>query len=421
MSTYQITWGALTAGEITTSGSKNAALPLIASTLFFDHAELHNVPDISDIHLMIEIMESMGSIVKFEDHIFTIDNTNLSLTNLKTALFKKARATYYFIPPLLARFGEVSLLYPGWCSIGKRPIDWIIEGLGALGFKSAGEGEELSFKWTTTDKDVSVNAAFSVGTTIVMLLSALSRNWTTQIELAAYEPHVMNLIDVLRSVWAQIALRYDHTIIIKPSTLSKTLQGTVISDYIVSGTLAVIGALTAKEYIDIHKARIEDLTAFLHVIKWMGVRFEQLEGDTLRVWRSRNLKPTKLQTNIYPGFPTDLQSPTAILMTQAEWVSRIHEVLFEGRLNWLVELEMMRGHIALMNPHEAMVFGRTALRAARVSSWDLRSWAAMLVAGMIASGITELDNVSHIERGYEDFVENLNSIGAKIVKEADKN
>lgn len=172
----------------------------------------------------------------------------------------------------------------------------------------------------------------------------------------------MNMVDILRESGADIALRYDHTIIIKPQVLKKHLSGTVIGDYIVSGTLTIIGALTAKEYIDIHDARIEDLSAFLTSIEKIGVKFEKKENDTLRVYRSKNLSATNIQTNIYPGFPTDLQSPTAILMSQAEGTSKIHEILFEGRLNWLVELEMMRGHVALLNPHEAMIFGKTPLR-----------------------------------------------------------
>ncbi len=247
----------------------------------------------------------------------------------------------------------------------------------------------------------------------MLLLAALSRNAETTIQLAAYEPHVMTIIDVMRSAGADIALRYDHTIIISSAPLALEMSGRVIGDYIVSGTLAVIGALTSENFIDIHEARIPDLTAFLHIISRMGVRYE-IQADTLRVYRTHDLQPAELQTNIYPGFPTDLQSPTSILMTQAEGVSRIHEVLFEGRLNWLVELEKMRGHIALMNPHEALIFGKTALRGTQVSSWDLRSGAAMLIAGMIASGETVLDNVSHIERGYENFVDGLRSLGAKI-------
>lgn len=416
MSIYTITWWAETQGEIWVSGSKNAALPMIASTLFFETAELNNVPDISDTHLMKDILESLGSKVTFEKNTFIVDNSQLSLSNIRQDLFKKARATYYLIPPLLARFGEVNLTYPGGCSIGKRPIDGIVRGLEQLGYASTQIDETLAFKWQSHANDMAVNAYFSVGSTIVLLLAALKRTGTTRIELSAYEPHVMNMIDVLRDAGADIALRYDHTIIIHPKELSKHLSGTVIWDYIVSGTLAIIGALTAKEYIDIHDARIEDLSAFLVSIEKMGVKFEKKDNDTLRVYRSRKLIASNIQTNIYPWFPTDLQSPTAILMSQADGVSRIHEILFEGRLNWLVELETMRGHIALMNPHEAMIFGKTSLRGAKVSSWDLRSGAAMLIAGMIASGITELDNVSHIERGYENFVERLQGIGAKIEK-----
>lgn len=416
MSIYTITWGAQTRWEIWVSGSKNAALPLIASTLLFETAELTNVPDISDVHLMKDILESLGSKVSFEKNTFTIDNSGLNLTNLRQELFKKARATYYLIPPLLSRFGEVSLTYPGGCSIGKRPIDGIVKGLENLGYASSQIDEILSFRGQSHADNTSVNAYFSVGSTIVLILAALGRTGTTTIELAAYEPHVMNVIELLREAGADIALRYDHTIIIKPTTLKKHLTGKVISDYIVSGTLAIIGALTAEEYIDIHDARIGDLSAFLTSIEKMWVRFEK-KDDTLRIYRSKNLTAANIQTNIYPGFPTDLQSPTAILMSQADGVSRIHEILFEGRLNWLVELEKMRGHIALMNPHEAMIFGKTALRGTKVSSWDLRSGAAMLIAGMIASGTTELDNVSHIERGYENFVERLQGIWAKIEKQ----
>lgn len=416
MSIYTITWWVQTRWEIRVSGSKNAALPLIASSLLFETAELTNVPDISDVHLMKEILESLGSVVTFEKNILTIDNKNISLANLKQELFKKARATYYLIPPLLARFGEVSLTYPGGCNLGKRPIDGIVKGLEKLGYTSDQVDEKLSFRGQSHTDDISVNAYFSVGSTIVLLLAALKRTGETRIELAAYEPHVMNLIELLKLAGADITLNYDHTIIVKPTTMKSHLSGKVIGDYIVSGTLAIIGALTAEEYIDIHDARIGDLTAFLVSLEKMGVKFEKKGSDVLRVFRAWNLQAADIQTNIYPGFPTDLQSPTAILMSQAEGISHIQEVLFEGRLNWLVELETMRGHIALMNPHEAMIFGKTLLRGAKVSSWDLRSGAAMLIAGMIATGTTELDNVSHIERGYENFVERLQGIGAKIEK-----
>lgn len=244
------------------------------------------MPDISDVHLLKDILESLGAVVTFEKNTFTVDNKNLSLTNLRHELFKKARATYYLIPPLLSRFGEVSLTYPGGCSIGKRPIDGIVKGLEKLGYASSQIDEMLSFRGQSHADDTSVNAYFSVGSTIVLILAALGRTGTTTIELSAYEPHVMNVIELLREAGADIALRYDHTIIVKPTTLKKHLTGKVVSDYIVSGTLAIIGALTAEEYIDIHDARIADLTAFLTNIEKMGVRFEKRGSDVLRVFRA---------------------------------------------------------------------------------------------------------------------------------------
>ena len=335
---------------------------MIASTLLFKHAKLTHVPDISDVHLMGEILTSLGAKITFENNTFTVDNTHLSLENLRTELFKKARATYYLIPPLLAKFGEVTLTYPGGCSIGKRPIEGIINGLEDLGYVSSQVDETLLFTGKTHEKDVTLNAYFSVGSTIVLLLTALNRKANTRIELAAYEPHVMNMVDMLRSAGANIALRYDHTIIVTPAPLAESMETRVISDYIVSGTMAIIAALTAKEYVDIHDARREDLSAFLHTIKQMGVKYEALGEDSLRVYRSKKLKPTTLQTNIFPGVPTDLQSPTCVLLTQVDGFIRGHDVMFVGRLQWISELENMRGHTALMNPHEAMIFGKTALR-----------------------------------------------------------
>ena len=213
MSTYTITGGAQTSGDITVSGSKNAALPMIASTLFFETAELKML-DISDVHLMKEILESLGSKVSFEKNTFTVDNKNLSLENIRQDLFKKhEQPTISSLPPGSIWWSKST--YPGGCSIGKRPIDGIVRGLEQLGYASTQIDEMLAFKGQSHDNDITVNAYFSVGSTIVLLLAALKRTGTTRIELAAYEPHVMNMIDVLRDAGADIALRYDHTIIIK--------------------------------------------------------------------------------------------------------------------------------------------------------------------------------------------------------------
>ena len=174
--------------------------------------------------------------------------------------------------------------------------------------------------------------------------------------------------------------------------------------------------MCSRDYIDIHQARIADLTSFLQKSREIGVKFDDLGNDTLRVYHSEKLNPVNIQTNIFPGFPTDLQSPFAILLTQAEGISRIQEIMFEGRLNYLVEIEKMRGHPAILNPHEAMIFGKTPLRGATVSSWDLRAGVAMIIAGLIASGETCITNVAYIERGYEDIIGKMRKLGVNIEK-----
>lgn len=283
-----------------------------------------------------------------------------------------------------------------------------------------GEWENIAFQWKNNSQDLVLRANFAVTATENIIMMAALRSGKTTIELAAIEPHVINLIDFYRSLWVQISIDFKHTIIIEgnPNITRKVASATVISDYIESGTFIVLGALTAEPSIRIEWARIHDLTAFLGKCEDAWVRFDvDKEHDIITVYNSRtSLKPTNIQTNIFPGFPTDLQSPFALMLTQAEWISRIHEVLFEGRLNWLIEAEKMKGHIAIMNPHEAMIFGRTHLKWTTVSSWDLRAWVTMIIAGMIARGDTLITNVEYIERGYEDIVGKISSLWGIIEK-----
>jgi UDP-N-acetylglucosamine 1-carboxyvinyltransferase len=177
----------------------------------------------------------------------------------------------------------------------------------------------------------------------------------------------------------------------------------------------VIAALCAKDYIDIQNARIEDLYVFIEKLKEAGVKVEDMGNDTLRVYRATDIKPTSFQTNIYPGFPTDLQSPFTLLLTQANGMSKVHEVLFESRLNWLVELEKLGANVAILNPHQAMIFGPTRFKAgATLTSWDLRAGAAVVIAALLVSGETHITNIDYIKRGYDNFVENLQKLGADI-------
>ncbi len=405
-------------GTVSISGSKNAALPMIAAALLFRNATLRNVPDIGDVRTFLQIVESLGVAVSFENGVLKTDTSAMSDSGMRQDLVKKIRASILLVPAMLERFGSVEIPYPGGCNIGKRPIGEHTGGLSSLGYRVHDSDSGVRLSGKAVSGDLEIGMGFAVTATENLIMASVLRNGKTRLVLSAIEPHVMNLVAFLNAHGANITVRYDHTIEIDgvPSLL-ETAEFDVISDYIESGTFVILGAIASKDFLDIRNARQNDLRSFLGKCREAGVKFEDLGNDTLRVYRSvDSLKAVKMQTNVFPGFPTDLQSPFAILMTQCEGVSRIQEIMFEGRLNWLVEIEKMKGHVALMNPHEALVFGKTRLRGTTVSSWDLRAGVAMILAGLVAEGETRITNVEYIERGYEDIVGKIRSLGAVVEK-----
>ncbi len=412
-----INWPQKLSGIVEISGSKNAALPLIACGLFFEKFTLHNVPRIGDVFTFLSIIQSLGVEVHFIGNTLTLDTKNMDIAKLDVALIKKIRVWIFLFPALLKRFRNLEIPYPGGCNIWKRPLDEHIKGFEAFGYINEGTDDLLHFSGNYTKDDVNISAAFAVTATENIIMTAAFRSGKTTIELAAIEPHVINLVEFLRSIGIKIDICHDHTIVIEwIKEAPKEATATVIHDYIESGTFIVLAALTAAKSITIRNARLKDLKFFLAKCSEAWVRYEtRHEEDSIIVHNSReSLHRVNLQTNIFPGFPTDLQSPFALLLSQAEGVSRIHEVLFEGRLNWLVEIEKMKWHIAIMNPHEALIFGKTALKWSTVSSWDLRAGVTMILAGLIATGETQITNVEYIERGYEDIIWKIAKLGGKI-------
>lgn len=404
------------AWSVTIWGSKNAALPLIAAALLVPgKVKLTNVPDILDVHDFLHFYESLGASTKFQNNILEIDSSSISEKNINTEQIARTRAGIYFMAGLLSRFTHANLPYPHGDKIWKRPIDEHINGYKDMGYAFQEDGELLQFSGAGSDEDVTITAYFAVTATANLIMGAATRQGITAIELAAFEPHIFNLIDFLRHAGVSIDIRYDHTIIVHGTRELKTdIEFEVISDYLQSGTFAIIGALASKEYIDIHRARIADLGAFLYKLHEAGVKTEDLWNDTLRVYRSDSLKAVNIQTNIFPGFPTDLMPLFTVLMTQCEWTSRIHEVLYEGRLSWLVEYERLGCTPRIVNLHEAKIEGPNQLMWSRVNSWDLRSWAAMVLAGLIAEGETTVENIYWIKRGYDNLIEKLKELGAQI-------
>jgi UDP-N-acetylglucosamine 1-carboxyvinyltransferase len=416
----KISWPQSLTGTVKISGSKNAALPLLAAGLFFEKFTLHNVPKIGDVLTFLSIVESLWIEVHWDWNTVSYNTSKLSIAHIDRDKIKKIRVWIFLFPALLDRLGALEIPFPGGCNIWKRPINEHLDAFLAFWFENMWEWENIAFQWKNHSHDLVLRANFAVTATENIIMMAALRSWKTTIELAAIEPHVINLIDFYKSLGVSISIDYNHTITIEgnPRISRSEASAMVISDYIESGTFIVLWALTAEPSIRIEWARIHDLTAFLGKCEDAWVRFDMdIEHDIITVYNSRtSLKPTNIQTNIFPGFPTDLQSPFALMLTQAEWISRIHEVLFEWRLNWLIEVEKMKGHIAIMNPHEAMIFGRTHLKWTTVSSWDLRAGVTMIIAGMIARGDTLITNVEYIERGYEDIVWKISSLGGVIEK-----
>ena len=403
-------------GTVKIGGSKNAALPIIAAALLIDgKVTLTNVPEIGDVFTFLNILEWIGVQVNLNNHILKLDSTHLKHAEFDLEEMKKVRASILLLAPLLQRLWKISIPTPGGCNIWARPIDAHLWGLTSIGYKSVVTEESIELEWKSQDWDITINAGMWVTSTENLLVANVLRKGKTTIKMSAIEPHVINLIDFLRKAWANISIRYDHTIIVEwVDSLVWNFECSVISDYIQSGSYMVMWALCAKESITIKNARVDDLYIYIEKLREAGVKIEVWENDSVKVYKTDNINPVDIQTNIYPWFPTDLQSPFAVLMTQADWVSKIHEVLFEWRLGWLVELEKMWLQKTIHNPHEAEITWKASLEWTTVTSWDLRAGCAVVIAWLIAEGQTDVTNIAYIKRWYEDFIGNLQELWADI-------
>ena len=412
---YRVRGGVPLRGDASISGSKNAALPLIAaSVLAHGETVLHNVPRLRDIAVMLRILEFLGAETSFQANTVRIRTHKLQNRPIPSELVNKLRGSIVLLGPLLARFGEVSMAYPGGCVLGKRPVHAHIAALEQLGAKDRSTDEMLRLEGELKPGRV-VLPEFSVTATENAVMAAALVEGEVRIDLAAAEPHVQEVEKMVAAMGAQVQGIGTHTILIQGK---KTLQAqtfTVISDYLEAGAF-IIAALVTKGKIRLHGADSEHLVSFLSVLKRMGA-IVKIEGDQLFVDGELSmLKALEVRTNIFPGFPTDLQATMGVAMTQAQGVSRIFERLFEGRMAYLYELEKMGAHIEILNAHEALVIGPTELKGRMVSSNDIRAGAAMVLAGLCAQGETIITDVRYIERGYDRFDEKLKSLGADIEK-----
>ena len=401
---------------INISWSKNASLPIIASCLLIKwEVILKNIPSIGDIYTFLDILSELWVKNDFKNNTLKLDCSHIKNTSLDLENMKKLRASILLLAPLLIRLGKISIPTPGWCNLWKRPIDTHLNWLKDIWYDYKFDGDNVIVSGNLKEDNLEISASFGVTSTENLIVANVLRKGKTTIKLAAIEPHVVDLISFLRKAWARIFLRYDHTIIIDwVSELKSEFDFSVISDYIQSWTYMIIWALLSKEFITIENARLKDLYSFTLKLKEAWVKILPLWWDKVKVYRCNNLKATSIQTNVFPGFPTDLQSPFAILMTQSKGISKIHEVLFEARLWWLIELEKMWCKVDIINRHEVLISGKSNLYWASVTSWDLRAWASLVIAWLLASWESKITNVEYINRGYENLVKNLKSLWASI-------
>ena len=416
MPKYIVKGGKKLNGKVRISGSKNAALPILcASLLTKEKVVLENVPEIADIYSMIDILESFGAKIKFENNTLEIDSSKIKKSRSSDDLVKKMRASILIIGALLPRFGEVKMAFPGGCVLGKRSVAAHTHAFKELGAKILDDKKGLHIKANKLQGKKIILPEQSVTATENAIMAAVLAEGKTEIRLAAAEPHVQDLCSFLNKMGAKIFGIGTNNLKINGVKKLKGTKHKIIGDYLEAGTFAVAAVATKGELL-IEGINPDDLDSFWQKLKEMGVEFE-IKKNSVKIFPCKKLKAVAtLKTAVYPGFPTDLQAPFSVLLTQAKGVSKIFETLFEGRLNYLFELEIMGAHVELMNPHQALIIGPNKLKALPISSCDIRAGAAMVVAALVADGETEISNIYYIDRGYEKLDEKLRSIGADITR-----
>ena len=415
MAIYEINGGTPLSGSVTISGAKNAAVAILpAALLVKGKCRIENVPDISDVRILLSILEGMGAKIQKTDGVVDIDCTDICNTEPDPALVKKLRASYYFMGALLGRFGRSHVALPGGCSFASRPIDQHIKGFKALGavVKETEEYVELEPGAAgLAGNRVSLDVV-SVGATVNIILAAALLPGQTVIENAAKEPHIVDLANFLNTMGANISGAGTDTVKVRGV---EALQGgnyAIIPDQIEAGTYmaavaAAGGDVLVKNVIPKH------MDCITSKLEEMGAEVENFD-DAIRIRSDGNLHSTTVKTRPYPGFPTDMQAQICVCMALASGVSRLTESVYETRFfGYCTELESMGAHIQI-DGKTATVVGMEGLHGATVRARDLRAGAALVIAGLAAEGTTRVENIHYVERGYERLIEKLTGLGARI-------
>lgn len=400
-------------GEIKISGSKNSAVALVPAAILCDEeVTIANVPDISDINALDEILNHLGARVTRDGDIMKIDSSKVENKLIPENISKKLRASYYFMGALLSRFKKVQIYFPGGCSIGQRPINLHIKGFKALG---ANVEQKDNLFTITADKLVGtkINLDFaSVGATINLMLAAVKAEGTTVITNAAKEPHIVNVATFLNNMGAKIMGAGTSEIKIVGVKHLHSCFHEVVPDYIEAGTYMILASALGND-ITIKNIIPDHVESLISKLEEADIPME-IDIDSVRISSPDVIRPTNIKTQVYPGFPTDLQQPMAALLTQASGKSIINETIWENRFLNLLELNKMGASNELLTSSKAVIFGPSKLKGTRVEATDLRAGASLVIAGLLAEGTTTIENADYILRGYENIIEKLKNVGAKI-------
>jgi len=418
MSKYIVKHSDPLVGTVEISGAKNAVLPILAATVLTDGiCEINDVPKLSDVEIMCDILKSVGAGVKedYDNHRIIVDGSTVNISTVPYDLVKKMRASFFIMGPLLARMGKATIALPGGCAIGERPVDLHTKGLKMLGARVVTDNGEVNANVDRLIGSLVYLDFPSVGATENIMMAATLAKGVTTIENAAEEPEIVDLANFLNQMGAKIKGAGTDTIRIEGVDKLVGAKHAVIPDRIETATFMIAAAITRGDILITNCVPDHVRPIIAKLMECGAVVNDEVDG--LRVRGDINkLVATDIKTMPYPGFPTDAQAPFMALLTTVEGKSTINETVFENRLMHAAELSRMGASIRI-DDNKAIVPGnQNPLEGTSVMATDLRAGAALVLAGLVATGTTEISNVAYVERGYENFVEKITSLGGKIEK-----
>ncbi|MDQ0162633.1 UDP-N-acetylglucosamine 1-carboxyvinyltransferase [Aeribacillus alveayuensis] len=403
-------------GTVKISGAKNSAVALIPATILAESpVTIEGLPNISDVQILGGLLEEIGGKITFEKDKIIVDPSNMISMPLPNGKVKKLRASYYLMGAMLGRFKKAVIGLPGGCHLGPRPIDQHIKGFEALGATVTNEQGAIYLRAEELKGARIYLDVVSVGATINIMLAAVLAKGRTIIENAAKEPEIIDVATLLSSMGAKIKGAGTDVIRIDGVEKLHGCRHSIIPDRIEAGTYVIIGASMAKELIvdNVIPLHLESLIAKL---REMGIHIETSDDQIYIVGRQNELKPVDIKTLVYPGFPTDLQQPFTSLLTKVNGTSVITDTIYSSRFKHIDELRRMGANVKVEG-RSAIITGPSKLQGAKVKASDLRAGAALVAAGLMAEGVTEITGLEHIDRGYSHIEDKLNGLGAKVWRE----